>query len=214
MSAHRAASQKRSAATRANIAPSTSTLSASGSRKAPERVRAVAAGERAVDAVGDGQRDPERHRAPTRTARRRIISSSTGESSSRTIVTALAGVISADGPKRSLARARSRTDAAQPARPRGRGRAAAVTVDGGEGADRERGSGTAMTPSISGASRCERAMPGRSTSTSTREPTSSSRLRAVMASCSSPQLGQPLGHEPGRDRRRRGRRRRCPSSAE
>ena len=57
--------------TSVNIAPSTSTLSASGSRNAPDRGGAVAAGDVAVDAVAGAQHEPQRERHPRRPGCRR-----------------------------------------------------------------------------------------------------------------------------------------------
>ena len=55
-----------STATSANMAPSTSTLSASGSRKAPLRVVPWRRAMHAVDAVGGGEHRPEDERRPRR----------------------------------------------------------------------------------------------------------------------------------------------------
>ena len=81
--------------TSVNIAPSTSTLSASGSRKAPDRGGAVAAGDAAVDAVaGSTARTTARTRSTSRRGRSGITQNISGDSSSRPTVTALAQVAS------------------------------------------------------------------------------------------------------------------------
>ncbi len=89
--------QNRPAATRANKAPSTSTLSASGSRKAPERVvpclRARWPSMPSLNA-STVQNDTAAHEVGSST----IMTSSTGVSTRRSTVIMLAGVSSAPGP--------------------------------------------------------------------------------------------------------------------
>ena len=97
---------------------------------------------------------------------------------------ALAGVLRAEGPKvetcmRSRARSGSLT-----ARPTGRARPRRVTTTLWNCPTPRSGS-TWTTPSISGASRCDRATPGSSTRTSIRSPTRAARRSAVTASWSS-----------------------------
>ena len=206
--------------TSANMAPSTSTLSASGSRKAPARVvpwrRAIQPSTPSVLAstIQSSERGPAS--APSSV----IMTNSSGETSRRMTVTALAGVARADG---AVARwRRSSGDRAGSTGARSAPRTSAIgPVRHEVGTERigdrprsrtyppARSSGTVTMPSISGASRCVRARPGASTRTSTVEPIRSSRRRRGDAVLQLAQLGEALGHQRRRRPRRRGRRRRC-----
>ena len=136
-----------------------------------------AAGEPAVDAVGDAEGDPhQRGRAGDR-GRRRSRAGTAAVTSSRMKLTALAGVARAEGPnvlRGAVATgsvAWSVTAAPRVHRVDWHGlevRAERPVISTCWNVPTGRASGTAMTPSISGASRWVRAAPGASTSTSTR----------------------------------------------
>ena len=157
-------------ATSANIAPSTSTLSASGSRNAPERGGAVPAGEVAVDAVGAARARTTGRTRPTTGAavdhdeqHRRQQQAGDGDDVGRRRP---APTARRSGVGRSARHGRS----PRPRVHRLGDEVGPERVDDRDGANAPaaRSSGTAMMPSISGASRWLRPTPGASTSTSTR----------------------------------------------
>ena len=138
---------------------------------------ALPAGEVAVDAVGDAERDPEADRRPRRAVGHDHAEERHGEQQAR------------DGDevgRRGQRRRPELVGAHRPARTSGSawlsGPSAPVMRTGVERARPRGASGTTTMPSISGASRWLRATPGASTSTSTSVPTRSSRRAAVMAS--------------------------------
>ena len=162
-------------ATSVNIAPSTRTLSASGSRKAPER---LGPRRRATQPSNASLAHSTNHRANADPAAVRVARgwprTSAARAATGPTVMALAQLARAVGSSTSALAVRVVVTAAPTATRSG---PSASTIATSARTPTPRSCPTWTTPSISGASRCERPTPGASTSTSTVRPISASRRR-------------------------------------
>ena len=156
--------------TSVNIAPRMSTLSASGSRNAPDRGDPVAAGDAAVDAVAEQRRYQSTNAIHEPRSSFGITQNINGDSSSRPTVTAFAQVAIwldstiSESPDRAVTRrpARQIESGGHEIGPERVDDLTSAKLPHGD-IRRRRG----RSPSISGASRCVRPTPGASTSTDT-----------------------------------------------